>query len=102
VARIISPRVPVIWSICIVHDQRRRQRDDVAGAAHQQPAVVEAAPEHLVAAAAGGIAARRQLDRADQPEVADVDHVGQALQRMQPFLPVFAQPRWRARTGASA
>ncbi|KAG0922897.1 hypothetical protein G6F31_019727 [Rhizopus arrhizus] len=71
----------------LVHDQWRRQRDDVAGTAHQQPAVVEAAAEHLVAAAAGGVAAWRQLHRTDQPEVADIDHVGQPLQGVQPLLP---------------
>ena len=60
-------------------DQRRRQRDDVAGGADQRAALerLDEGREGTLGRAAGD---RRQLDRADQADVPDVDDMtGQVL-----------------------
>ncbi len=66
----------------LLDDQRRRQREDVAGEAHHH-AGLEALDVHFQSAPADRACARLELDAADQAEIADVDHVPRALERMQ-------------------
>ena len=66
-------------------DQRRRQRDGVAGCADQQP-LLPAVEEDRERALAGLTRNRRQLDTADQADVANVDHIRQLAHRVQRVL----------------
>jgi len=52
---------------------------------------MEGTGEHVVGPGAWRSRARSHLDGADQAEVSDVDHVRQALQRVQRLLPVVAE-----------
>src|SRR6185503_11032537 len=73
--------------LLLLDDERRRERDDVAGGADQ-----ESAAERLDEAGMGAL--RRlvgyglKLNCPNQPDIADVDDVGQALQRMHRLLPI--------------
>ena len=76
----------------LLDDQRRRERDDVARDAHEQ-SLLECAQEHVEAARPGLARNRLQLDRADQPEIAQVDHVRQTLERVHAVRPVLGELR---------
>src|SRR5690606_668825 len=58
-----------------------RHGQRIARIANHQPAV-EALVEGFGRARAGGVLAGRQLDAGHQPDVAHIDHIGRALQRM--------------------
>jgi len=60
-------------------DERRRESDNVAGYADQQ-APLEAIDEDIIGARARRTITRRQFDGADKAEIADIDHMRQALQ----------------------
>src|SRR3990170_664808 len=73
--------------LLLLDDERRRERDDVAGCAHQESAV-ERLDEARMGAFARFAGDGLQLDGADQPDIADVDDMRQALQRMHRLLPI--------------
>src|SRR5438034_7464290 len=76
-------------------DERRRQRDDVAGNADQH-AALESFHEGFIRAPGGRAGARLELDRRDEPAVADVDDMARTLERVGGVLPVL-RDRSRAR-----
>src|SRR5438034_131899 len=80
-------RVEDALDLRFLDDQRRREGEGIAGIADED-ARLEALHQPVVAAAAGGSRLRRQLDRAHQAEVADVDDVALALQRVDRVFPV--------------
>src|SRR5438552_10662394 len=71
-------------------DQRRRQRDDVARGADKRPAL-ECLYERREGPLGRASGDRRQLDRADQADIANVDDMRLALQRMQRVFPIRRQ-----------
>ena len=73
--------------LLLLDDQRRRQRNGVAGGPNQEPAL-ERLDEARMGALAGLARDRIELDGADQPDIADVDDMRQALQRMDRVLPI--------------
>src|SRR5438874_13360082 len=68
-----------IVDVALLDDERGRQRKGVAAHAEVQPAI-EAVDHDVVATRTDRTVTRRQLDRAHQAAIADVDDVGQALQ----------------------
>ena len=69
--------VPISSSICaLLDDQRRRHGDDVAGGADQD-AVLEGLDEGREGPLGRRAGDGLELDRADQPDVADVDDMRQ-------------------------
>src|SRR3989337_3317862 len=84
--------------LLLFDDERRRERDDVTGGADQE-AALERLDEARVGAlrwlAGDGIA----LDGADQPDIANVDDVRKALERVDCVLPIGRKVR-RARQQA--
>src|SRR5262249_2388569 len=71
----------------LLDDERRGKRDDVAGGTHQKPAV-ERLDEARMCSPSGGIGDGLEFDGADQPDIADVDDVRQAFERMDRILPI--------------
>ena len=57
-------------------DERWRQRDDVPRHANQQTLVHETVDHHVAGACPRLSIARCELDRRDQPDIADVDDIG--------------------------
>src|SRR5262245_17202164 len=66
--------------LAFAHDQRRRQRDGLASDAHHQVFVVERMHHGVVGAPADGVGPRGEIDAGRDPDGADVEHVGQALE----------------------
>src|SRR5215207_2330130 len=79
-----------IVDMALLDDQGRRHRKAVAAHAEIKPAI-EAIHHHVITARADAVAARRQLNRAHQADIADVDDVRQALERMQCIAPVLGK-----------
>ena len=84
-------------SICAFGDDQRRRQAMVSPVTRTSRPSVERAAEDLIAARPGG-RRRRQLDRADQPDVADVDDAGRLAERVDRVLPI-GRARGRVRTG---
>jgi hypothetical protein len=82
-----APAVSTIWSIWLaLHDQRRRQRDDVAGGADQHALLLKQSGRRRTRAWPVR-PARRPVRCRHQADVAHVDHVGLALQRVHRIRP---------------
>src|SRR5690349_15328872 len=81
----VAHRLHDLVDLRLVDDERGSERDDVAGRADEH-ALFPAAQVEIESARAGGAGARRELHGADEPVVADVDHVLRALERMQRAL----------------
>ncbi len=87
----LAQRVDDLVQVLLLTDQRRRQRHRVAREAQQQT-LVEAAVEDILSARAGHVATGRgKFHGTHQSNVADVDHVRQALQGVHLLLPVRSQ-----------
>ena len=77
-------------------NQRRRHGDDIGRHADQH-AIIEAAAEDIQRALRRLAGARRQFHRANQADIANINHVRQALQRMHRILPIGFQRQRPAR-----
>src|SRR3990170_7898593 len=81
--------------LLLFDDERRLERDDVTGGADEE-AALERFDEEGVGALSRLAGDGIELDGADQPDIADVDDVRKALERVDRILPIGCQLR-RAR-----
>src|SRR4030042_1426732 len=73
--------------LLLFDDERRRERDDVTGGADQE-AALERLDEERVGALCRLAGVGIELDSADQPDIANVDDVRKALERVDCVLPI--------------